>query len=109
MALGEFAGARLGEAISPQRDGFSLKNQFTRLSEYSRNTPRHNNHKTEVKQPTYDKKRRTLASLTWNELVQGLNTNNGAPQLKEQTWKLENSGTVKEWGYYETLTRSTKM
>jgi len=40
MALGEFAGARLGEAISPQRDGFSLKNQFTRLSEYSRNTPR---------------------------------------------------------------------
>jgi len=39
MALGEFMGARLGEAISPERDGFSLKNQFTRLSEYSRNTP----------------------------------------------------------------------
>jgi len=46
---------------------------------------KHNNHKTEVKQPTYDKKRRTLASLTWNELVQGLDTNSGASQLKEQT------------------------
>jgi len=38
-----------------------------------------------VKQPTYNKKQRTLASLTWNELVQGLDTNSGAPQLKEQT------------------------
>jgi len=36
---GEFAGTRLGEAISPERDGFSLKKRFTRLSEYLRNTP----------------------------------------------------------------------
>jgi len=38
VALGEFAGARFGEAISPEQDGLSLKNQFTHLSEYTRNT-----------------------------------------------------------------------
>jgi len=37
--LGVFARARSGEAISPERDGFSLKTQSTRLSEYLRKTP----------------------------------------------------------------------
>ena len=34
-ALGEFAGARWGEAISPEWDGLSLKIYFTCLGEYS--------------------------------------------------------------------------
>ena len=37
--LGSFVNARLGEAISPEQDGLSLKTQVTRLSEYSSNTP----------------------------------------------------------------------
>ncbi|QCD96301.1 hypothetical protein DEO72_LG6g1003 [Vigna unguiculata] len=36
---GSFAKARLGEAISLERDGLSLKTQSTRLGEYSRRTP----------------------------------------------------------------------
>jgi len=32
-ALGEFAGARLGEAISPEQDVLSVKIYFTRLGE----------------------------------------------------------------------------
>ena len=38
-ALGGFANARLGKTISLERDGLSLKTQFTRLSEYSSKNP----------------------------------------------------------------------
>jgi len=37
--LGGFANARLGEAISPKRDGLLLKTQFARMNEYSSKTP----------------------------------------------------------------------
>ena len=92
-----FCNSRLSEMSSPGREHrFAIScftwqrhthipndNQFILISRQA--FSRHKNHKTEVKQPTYDKKRRTLASLTWNELAQGLDTNSRTPQLKEQT------------------------
>jgi len=37
--VGSFAKVRLGEAISPKRDGLSLKTQLARRSEYSNKIP----------------------------------------------------------------------